>query len=56
MLDHAGAVRSSDQPLSTTTGRGPRLPVGPPTPEKYLLKRYKLSVMRLGVALLSEIS
>src|SRR5664280_3905289 len=24
--------RSSDQPLSITTGRGPKLPVGPPTP------------------------
>src|SRR5664280_2589213 len=30
---HNQAVRrSSDQPLSITTGRGPKLPVGPPTP------------------------
>src|ERR1035437_3955251 len=27
------ARRSSDQPLSITTGRGPKLPVGPPTPQ-----------------------
>src|ERR1035437_122875 len=35
--------RSSDQPLSITTGRGPKLPVGPPTPR--LTRGY---VIRLG--------
>ena len=33
--------RSSDQPLSITTGRGPKLPVPPPTPEQH---RYNLKM------------
>jgi hypothetical protein len=37
-VSHA-ARRSSDQPLSTTAGRGPKLPVGPPTPVITLVRR-----------------